>query len=102
MAPYYTAILPIVSSCCTEVSHNIPRKLLKRVNMFCIQRADGDCNLEAVIFHTKHRRFCVSPNRHVRQWMRKNTVKKIIKDHICYEKKHHNKRNGRKAHRKEN
>nr|XP_039325677.1 C-C motif chemokine 28 isoform X1 [Saimiri boliviensis boliviensis] len=43
------AILPIPSSCCTEVSHHISRRLLERVNMCHIQRADGDCDLSAVI-----------------------------------------------------
>nr|XP_017825422.1 C-C motif chemokine 28 isoform X2 [Callithrix jacchus] len=43
------AILPIPSSCCTEVSHHISRRLLERVNMCRIQRADGDCDLAAVI-----------------------------------------------------
>ncbi|EPY75530.1 C-C motif chemokine 28 precursor [Camelus ferus] len=43
------AILPIASSCCTEVSHHISRRLLERVNVCRIQRADGDCDLAAVI-----------------------------------------------------
>nr|ADH95184.1 chemokine (C-C motif) ligand 28 splice variant chi [Homo sapiens] len=43
------AILPIASSCCTEVSHHISRRLLERVNMCRIQRADGDCDLAAVM-----------------------------------------------------
>ena len=43
------AILPIASSCCTEVSHHISRRLLERVTTCRIQRADGDCDLAAVM-----------------------------------------------------
>ncbi|XP_045695813.1 C-C motif chemokine 28 isoform X3 [Phyllostomus hastatus] len=43
------AILPIASSCCTEVSQRISRRLLQRVNVCRIQRADGDCDLAAVM-----------------------------------------------------
>lgn len=43
------AILPIASSCCTEVSHHISRRLLERVTVCHIQRADGDCDLAAVM-----------------------------------------------------
>nr|KAF6440008.1 C-C motif chemokine ligand 28 [Rousettus aegyptiacus] len=42
-------ILPIASSCCTEVSRHISRRLLERVNTCRIQRADGDCDLAAVM-----------------------------------------------------
>ena len=44
------AILPIASSCCTEVSHHISRRLLERVTTCRIQRADGDCDLAAVMW----------------------------------------------------
>ncbi|XP_037380332.1 C-C motif chemokine 28 [Talpa occidentalis] len=94
------AILPIASSCCTEVSHHISRRLLDRVNICRIQRADGDCNLAAVILHIKQRRFCVSPHSHIiKQWMREQ-VKKNVHGNICHKKKHHNKRNNRGARRR--
>ncbi|XP_055451787.1 C-C motif chemokine 28 [Psammomys obesus] len=69
------AILPIASSCCTEVSHHISRRLLERVNSCSIQRADGDCDLAAVILHVKRRRICISPHNHtLKQWMRASEV----------------------------
>ncbi|KAG8520665.1 C-C motif chemokine 28 [Galemys pyrenaicus] len=93
------AILPTASNCCTEVSHHISRRLLERVNTYCIQRTDGDCNLAAVILHVKHRRICMSPHSHIiKQWMSEEAVKKDIKGDTCYEKKHHKKRNSRGAH----
>nr|XP_048299033.1 C-C motif chemokine 28 [Myodes glareolus] len=70
------AILPIASSCCTEVSHHISRRLLERVNACSIQRADGDCDLAAVILHVKRRRICISPHNHMlKRWMRASQVK---------------------------
>ncbi|KAM7147470.1 C-C motif chemokine 28 [Molossus nigricans] len=87
------AILPIASSCCTEVSHHTPRRLLDRVNACRIQRADGVCDLPAVILHVKHRRLCVSPHSHtVKQWMKRQAAKKNAKGHICHMKRHHSKR----------
>ncbi|XP_006207761.2 C-C motif chemokine 28 [Vicugna pacos] len=92
------AILPIASSCCTEVSHHISRRLLERVNVCRIQRADGDCDLAAVILHVKHRRICVSPHNHViKQWMKEQAAKKDAKGNVC-QKKHHGRRNSKGAH----
>ncbi|XP_052015591.1 C-C motif chemokine 28 [Apodemus sylvaticus] len=82
------AILPIASSCCTEVSHHVSRRLLERVSSCSIQRADGDCDLAAVILHVKRRRICVSPhNRTLKQWMRAPEVKKNGKENLCPRKK---------------
>ncbi|XP_060228875.1 C-C motif chemokine 28 [Meriones unguiculatus] len=92
------AILPIASSCCTEVSHHISRRLLERVNSCSIQRADGDCDLAAVILHVKRRRICISPHNHtLKQWMRASEVKKNGKANLCQNKKQHS-RKDRKGH----
>uniref|UniRef100_A0A4W2FGE8 C-C motif chemokine n=1 Tax=Bos indicus x Bos taurus TaxID=30522 RepID=A0A4W2FGE8_BOBOX len=94
------AILPIASSCCTEVSHHISRRLLERVTTCRIQRADGDCDLAAVILHVKRRRVCVSPHNHViKQWMNEQAAKKEAKGNICHKKRHHGRRNSKGAHR---
>ncbi|XP_003793011.1 C-C motif chemokine 28 isoform X1 [Otolemur garnettii] len=93
------AILPIASSCCTEVSHHISRRLLERVNMCRIQRADGDCDLAAVILHVKRRRICVSPHNHtIEQWMK--AARKNGKGNLCHKKKPQGKRNSNKAHQR--
>ncbi|XP_041606428.1 C-C motif chemokine 28 isoform X2 [Vulpes lagopus] len=92
------AILPIASSCCTEVSHHISRRLLERVNICRIQRADGDCDLAAVILHVRRRRLCVSPHSHViKQWMKEQAAKKNTKGNICH-KKQAGKRKSKGAH----
>ncbi|XP_017505908.3 C-C motif chemokine 28 isoform X1 [Manis javanica] len=86
------AILPIASSCCTEVSHHISRRLLERVNICRIQKADGDCDLAAVILHVKRRRICVSPHNHVmKRWMKEQAAKKNAKGSICHKRQHHSK-----------
>ncbi|XP_021064470.1 C-C motif chemokine 28 [Mus pahari] len=82
------AILPIAASCCTEVSHHVSRRLLERVSSCSIQRADGDCDLAAVILHVKRRRICISPhNRTLKHWMRASEVKKNGRENICSGKK---------------
>ncbi|KAM8819340.1 LOW QUALITY PROTEIN: C-C motif chemokine 28 [Rhynchonycteris naso] len=92
------AMLPIASSCCTEVSHHVPRRLLERVTACRIQRADGDCDLAAVILHVKRRRLCVSPHSHaVKQWMKRHAAKKHAKGHGCHQKEHHG-QNSQEAH----
>nr|XP_013008295.2 LOW QUALITY PROTEIN: C-C motif chemokine 28 [Cavia porcellus] len=89
------AILPIASSCCTEVSHRISRRLLERVTVCRIQRADGDCDLAAVILHVKRRRICISPHNHtVNQWMKAQAAKKNSKGNICHKKHHSKKKKG--------
>ncbi|KAM5330038.1 C-C motif chemokine 28 [Glossophaga mutica] len=94
------AILPIASSCCTEVSQHIPRRLLERVNVCRIQRADGDCDLAAVILHLKRRRICVSPHsRAVKQWMKEQAGKRNARGHICHRREHQSKRSGKAAQR---
>lgn len=98
--PPLEAILPIASSCCTQVSQHVPRRLLERVNVCRVQRADGDCDLAAVILHIRHRRICVSPHSHtIKQWMKKQAAKKNAKGHICHVKKHHSKRHSKGARR---
>ncbi|XP_020040877.2 LOW QUALITY PROTEIN: C-C motif chemokine 28 [Castor canadensis] len=97
--PTSEAILPIASSCCTEVSHHISRRLLERVNVCRIQRADGDCDLAAVILHVRRRKICVSPHNHtIKQWMKAQAAKKNGED-ICLKKKHHGK-NRKGAHQR--
>nr|XP_004664970.1 C-C motif chemokine 28 [Jaculus jaculus] len=96
------AVLPLASSCCTEVSQHISRRLLGRVNSCRIQRADGDCDLSAVILHIRRRRVCVSPHNHVlKQWMKAQAAKKRGKGDICREKKHPSRRNSKGTHPKE-
>ncbi|XP_068951430.1 C-C motif chemokine 28 [Petaurus breviceps papuanus] len=83
------AILPIASNCCTEVSHQISRRLLAKVKRCHIQRADGVCDLPAVILHVHHRKFCVSPHNHtLKTWMKMQKNKKNTKGNICKRKKH--------------
>ncbi|XP_047586836.1 C-C motif chemokine 28 isoform X2 [Lutra lutra] len=93
------SILPIASSCCTEVSHHISRRLLERVNLCRIQRADGDCDLAAVILHVRRRRICVSPRGPViKQWIKEQAAKKNAKGNICHKKKHAGQRKSKGAH----
>ncbi|XP_051846465.1 C-C motif chemokine 28 [Antechinus flavipes] len=83
------AILPAASNCCTEMSHQISRRLLAKVKRCHIQRADGDCDLPAVILYVHHRKYCVSPHNHtLKKWMKMQKNKKNAKGSICNRKKH--------------
>ncbi|XP_061208158.1 C-C motif chemokine 28 [Neopsephotus bourkii] len=66
-------LFPGAFNCCTKISDEIPKGILRRVERFEIQKADGLCHLEAVILYIKGRKFCVSPRiRKVKKWMKKN------------------------------
>ncbi|XP_017200196.1 C-C motif chemokine 28 isoform X1 [Oryctolagus cuniculus] len=83
------AILPFASSCCTKVSPHVSRKLLKVVRACHLQRADGDCNLDAVILHVRHRRYCIAPENHtLKEWMKAQAVKENDRRKICHKKKY--------------
>ncbi|NXB00551.1 CCL28 protein, partial [Cnemophilus loriae] len=68
----FTALFPGAFDCCTKISDRIPKGILRRVERFEIQTADGVCHLEAVILHMKGKKFCVNPwNRKVKKMMKK-------------------------------
>ncbi|XP_009667700.1 C-C motif chemokine 28 [Struthio camelus] len=65
-------LFPGAFSCCMKISEEIPKGILRRVERFGIQKADGLCHLEAVILYIEGRKFCVSPQiRKVKNWMKK-------------------------------
>ncbi|XP_008628851.1 PREDICTED: C-C motif chemokine 28 [Corvus brachyrhynchos] len=65
-------LFPGAFDCCTKISDEIPKGILRRVERFEIQKADGLCHLEAVILHIKGKKFCVNPwNRKVKKMMKK-------------------------------
>ncbi|NXJ71133.1 CCL28 protein, partial [Rostratula benghalensis] len=72
----FLALFPGAFNCCTKISEEIPKGILRRVEGFEMQKADGLCRLEAVILYIKGRKFCVSPRiRKVKKWMKKNKHK---------------------------
>ncbi|XP_040436623.1 C-C motif chemokine 28 [Falco naumanni] len=69
-------LFPGAFNCCMKISDEIPKGILRRVERFEIQRADGLCHLEAVILYIGGRKFCVSPRiRKVKKWMKKKKHK---------------------------
>ncbi|NWW82728.1 CCL28 protein, partial [Climacteris rufus] len=68
----FLALFPGAFNCCTKISDEVPKGILRRVERFEIQKADGLCHLEAVIIYIKGKKFCVSPrNRKVKKIMKK-------------------------------
>ncbi|NXD44650.1 CCL28 protein, partial [Copsychus sechellarum] len=68
----FLALFPGAFNCCTKISDEIPKGILRRVERFEIQKAHGLCHLEAIILHMKGRKFCVNPwNRKVKKMMKK-------------------------------
>ncbi|XP_050185468.1 C-C motif chemokine 28 [Myiozetetes cayanensis] len=65
-------LFPGAFNCCTKISEEIPKGILRRVERFEIQKADGLCHLEAVILYIEDKKFCVSPRiKRVKKWMKK-------------------------------
>ncbi|KAL2294249.1 hypothetical protein Nmel_007974, partial [Mimus melanotis] len=68
----FLALFPGAFNCCTKISDEIPKGILRRVERFEIQKAHGLCHLEAVILHMKGKKFCVNPwNRKIKKLMKK-------------------------------
>ncbi|NXL99537.1 CCL28 protein, partial [Tyrannus savana] len=69
---HFLALFPGAFNCCTKISEEIPKGILRRVERFEIQKADGLCHLEAVILYIEDKKFCVSPRiKRVKKWMKK-------------------------------
>ncbi|XP_027565037.1 C-C motif chemokine 28 [Neopelma chrysocephalum] len=65
-------LFPGAFNCCTKITEEIPKGILRRVERFEIQKADGLCHLEAVILYIEGKKFCVSPRiKKVKKWMKK-------------------------------
>ncbi|NWU88529.1 CCL28 protein, partial [Upupa epops] len=78
----FLALFPGAFNCCTKISDEIPKGILRRVEKFEIQKTDGLCHLEAVILYIENRKFCVSPQiRRVTKWMKKHKHKISRKNH---------------------
>ncbi|NXD09059.1 CCL28 protein, partial [Nothocercus nigrocapillus] len=72
---FLSALFPVAFSCCTKISEEIPKGILRRVERFDVQKADGLCHLEAVILYIEGRKFCVSPRiKKVKKWMKKKRL----------------------------
>ncbi|XP_063147194.1 C-C motif chemokine 28 [Candoia aspera] len=68
------AMFPIFYDCCTEVAHHIPRRWLRRVVKFEIQKSGDLCQIPAVILHTRRKKLCASSqNKNVKKWMEQMT-----------------------------
>ncbi|NXR19087.1 CCL28 protein, partial [Cinclus mexicanus] len=68
----FLALFPGAFNCCTKISDEIPKGILRRVEGFETQQAGGLCHLEAVILHMKGKKFCVNPrNRKIKKMMKK-------------------------------
>ncbi|XP_063310096.1 C-C motif chemokine 28 [Pelobates fuscus] len=58
--------------CCTEYRDHIPKKVLKRVETYKIQAANGICDVRAIVLRTKRRTICINPtNKQVLKWIEK-------------------------------
>uniref|UniRef100_A0A5F9DK47 C-C motif chemokine n=1 Tax=Oryctolagus cuniculus TaxID=9986 RepID=A0A5F9DK47_RABIT len=74
-------------SCCTQVLPHLAKRFLKMVHTCHLQRADGNCDLDAVILYSGGIRFCVNPkNRTLNRWMKEQAANKFGQRIICHEK----------------
>ncbi|XP_053151831.1 C-C motif chemokine 28 [Hemicordylus capensis] len=82
------AFFPIIFDCCTEAAHHVPRRWLRTVLKFDIQKGDGLCKIPAVILHTKYKKLCVSPqNKNVKRWMKRMSKRRQRMGHRARKKK---------------
>ncbi|XP_043930113.1 C-C motif chemokine 28-like [Protopterus annectens] len=66
----------ISANCCTEVSKDATKTLLRRVKEYQIQKQDGICDIKAVVLHHKSKMYCVDPEgKNIRKWLKKQNGK---------------------------
>nr|XP_025035481.1 C-C motif chemokine 28 [Pelodiscus sinensis] len=69
-------LFPVSFNCCTEIAPHVPRRLLRKVKRFEVQKDDGVCNLPAVILHVENKKLCISShNKTIKKWMKRNNIK---------------------------
>ncbi|KAG8505885.1 C-C motif chemokine 27 [Galemys pyrenaicus] len=72
LSPDHGEELPLPSStnCCTQLYRQpLPNKLLRKVIRVEMQKADGDCHLQAFVLHLPRRSVCIHPqNRSLARW----------------------------------
>ncbi|XP_058422001.1 C-C motif chemokine 27 [Diceros bicornis minor] len=68
--PRAALLLPPSATCCTQLYRQpLSTKLLRKVIRVELQKADGDCHLQAFILHLSQRSVCIHPqNRSLAQW----------------------------------
>ncbi|XP_078533418.1 C-C motif chemokine 28 [Lissotriton helveticus] len=94
------AFSPNGISCCTEVGDHLSMKALRRVLSCEIQRADGVCDIAAVVLHTKYKILCANPNnKNVKRWMKKKCRDDKINNHSTSKNGKKRRKNGRKVKR---
>ncbi|XP_043930123.1 C-C motif chemokine 28-like [Protopterus annectens] len=62
----------VSTNCCTEVSKDAPKKLLRHVKEYQIQKQDGICEIKAVVLHHKTKLYCVDlEGKNVKKWLKR-------------------------------
>ncbi|XP_006143210.1 C-C motif chemokine 27 isoform X2 [Tupaia chinensis] len=63
-------LLPPSTTCCTQLYRQpLSNNLLRKVIRVELQKADGDCHLQAFVLHLARRSVCIHPqNRSLVQW----------------------------------
>ncbi|XP_051043551.1 C-C motif chemokine 27 isoform X2 [Phodopus roborovskii] len=66
--------LPSSTTCCTQLYRQpLPNKLLRKIIHVKLQKADGDCHLQAIVLHLAQRSVCVHPqNRSLARWFERH------------------------------
>ncbi|NXL85184.1 CCL28 protein, partial [Alectura lathami] len=96
----FLALFPGAFNCCTKISEEIPKGILRRVERFEIQKDDGLCHLEAVILYIEGKKFCVSPRiKRVKKWMKNNKQK--IPGKKVHDRKHRRTKTTKKKEKKQ-
>uniref|UniRef100_G3T4P3 C-C motif chemokine ligand 27 n=1 Tax=Loxodonta africana TaxID=9785 RepID=G3T4P3_LOXAF len=71
--PGAALLSPPSITCCTQLYQQpLPNKLLRKVIRVDLQKADGDCHLQAFVLHLAQHSVCIHPQNHsLAQWFKR-------------------------------
>ncbi|XP_018417803.1 PREDICTED: C-C motif chemokine 28 [Nanorana parkeri] len=91
------------SKCCTQLGERISKNVLNKVIDHKIQRRDGICDLQAFVFYTKERTFCMSTkSKRARAWIVKQKKKDVRRPNKLNGSQKKNRRRNRRRKIKKN
>ncbi|XP_057177662.1 C-C motif chemokine 27b [Triplophysa rosa] len=56
----FSAVQGVTPTCCIETTR-IPLKLLVKVDKYDVQTSRGACDINALVLHVGHKRYCADP-----------------------------------------
>ncbi|XP_056592480.1 C-C motif chemokine 27b [Triplophysa dalaica] len=57
----FSAFQGVTPQCCIETVRRFPLKLLAKVDKYHVQTSRGACDINALVLHVGHKKYCADP-----------------------------------------